>query len=345
MPCPPYPWEVVISPEEDSDLESTRCAIDQAHDRPRAQTVASPAPGDAELTTLALLQALLRGTHDEEALIVAVDRSGFPLAQARMPRPTDLPSAVVLGRHHRCDVVVREDAALALRHFLFVVLPGGGGLRIRCVDLAARSDAASSAGAAQPTSIRASGHLTLAAGDTQLFLLPGGAAGQSLLDGEPKATLARLRNNPTLDQSAGFGPKSRTGRQARVVGGYRSDSRNEQQHLGFLRLRGECDERGRVPHRDVELRPSALRHGLIIGRHAERCTLAGEARNLSRMHALVCEEDEHGLFVFDLASTNGLRPKDQAQGPSHPVVRLTHEQGCLLGQFHLDWLPRRTGVR
>lgn len=328
--------------DEDSDLESTSLEFDQAHAPSRPRPVASPAPADVDLTTVSVLRALVAASGDEDALIVAVDDRGFPLAQTRVARPVDLPRAVVVGRHHRCDLVVRSDTELSLRHFLFVVLQSRGDLRIRCIDLRRRAESLNDLGSGPPepgTSLCAVGYLWRRVGSSQLFLLPGGALGLELLSGDASSVLESLRNNPTIDPSAGFRPRSITGSHARPLGGYRQDLRQGPRNRGILRLRGQSDEMGRVPHRDVELRPQSLQHGLLIGRHAERCTLAGEARNLSRMHALVCEEDEHSLLVFDLASTNGVRPKDQVQGPSHSVVRVYPGQGCLLGQFHLDWLP------
>ncbi|MCA9696183.1 MAG: FHA domain-containing protein, partial [Myxococcales bacterium] len=72
---------------------------------------------------------------------------------------------------------------------------------------------------------------------------------------------------------------------------------------------------------------------------SDRCSLAGSGRNLSRVHALVTEEGPHSLLVYDLASTNGVRPAGQSEGPSHPVVRMTPDDPCLLGHFELSWVP------
>lgn len=335
-----YLLGVSDSADRDADPESTFISKEMGPSQASAPSVASPAQGDVELTTVEVLRALVGGTHQEEALIVAVDPSGFPLSQTRVPRPSDLPSAIVVGRHHRCDLVVPGGSDLGLRHFLFIVLAGRGELRLRCVDLCRRAETQQ----VRPTSgasLSALGHLTLSVGPVSFYLLPGGEPGIELLQGEAPGVLSNLRNNPTIDRGAKFRPRSNTGRHPQSLGGYRSDAQATPRTQGILRLRGDCDERGRVPHRDIELRPENLAQGLIIGRHGERCTLAGEARNLSRMHALVYEEDENALLIFDLASTNGVRPKAQAQGPSHRVVRVTPSSGCLLGQFHLDWLPRR----
>ena len=67
--------------------------------------------------------------------------------------------------------------------------------------------------------------------------------------------------------------------------------------------------------------------------------MAGAGRNLSRVHALVSEEGPTSLLVYDLASTNGVRPGGQTEGPSHAVVRVTSELACMLGHFELRWVP------
>ena len=57
------------------------------------------------------------------------------------------------------------------------------------------------------------------------------------------------------------------------------------------------------------------------------------------MHALVAEEGLHSLLVYDLASTNGVRPGHDTDGPSHSVVRLRHNEPVMLGHFELSWTP------
>ena len=49
--------------------------------------------------------------------------------------------------------------------------------------------------------------------------------------------------------------------------------------------------------------------------------VVAHGRNLSRVHALVSEEAPRSLLVYDLASTNGVRPAGMTEGPSHAVVR------------------------
>ena len=50
-------------------------------------------------------------------------------------------------------------------------------------------------------------------------------------------------------------------------------------------------------------------------------------------------ESPNNLLVYDLASTNGVRPIDDPEGPSRRVVRLTPDAPCLLGHFELSWSP------
>ena len=52
------------------------------------------------------------------------------------------------------------------------------------------------------------------------------------------------------------------------------------------------------------------------------------------------EELSRGFrYELDLASTNGVRPAGQSEGPSHPVVRMTADDPCMLGHFELSWQP------
>jgi ABC-type sugar transport system ATPase subunit len=93
--------------------------------------------------------------------------------------------------------------------------------------------------------------------------------------------------------------------------------------------------------RELDLDSRQLQRGLLIGRYSDRCSLAGHGRNLSRVHALVTEESPRSLLVYDLASTNGVRPAGMTEGPSHAVVRLTEDSPVMLGHFELAWVPSR----
>ncbi|MBL4684076.1 MAG: FHA domain-containing protein, partial [Nannocystaceae bacterium] len=131
----------------------------------------------------------------------------------------------------------------------------------------------------------------------------------------------------------------------REYGGYRGlDVDARPQPRGVLRLRSTKPSGRGEEVRELELDSRQLQRGLLIGRYSDRCSLAGHGRNLSRVHALVSEEAPRSLLVYDLASTNGVRPSGMTEGPSHAVVRLTEDTPVMLGHFELAWVPNR-GVK
>ncbi len=175
-------------------------------------------------------------------------------------------------------------------------------------------------------------------------MLPGGPAGVELLgtddgdsyrkltglalDGKGQRLALTARPRPGVAQLDGH------------VGGYRAmDLDVPPEARGELVLRTRRQGRGEPDRRAMEVNAEQLERGLLIGRYSDRCSLAGSGRNLSRVHALVIEETTSSLLVFDLASTNGVRPNGQTEGPSHSVVRLTPDNPCMLGHFELGWRP------
>ena len=125
-------------------------------------------------------------------------------------------------------------------------------------------------------------------------------------------------------------------------GGYRGlDLEARPQPRGVLRLRSTKPSGRGDEVRELDLDSRQLQRGLLIGRYSDRCSLAGHGRNLSRVHALVTEEAPRSLLVYDLASTNGVRPAGMTEGPSHAVVRLTEDSPVMLGHFELAWVPNR----
>ena len=282
---------------------------------------------------------------EEQSLIVAVDPSGFPIVQMKLVRPQDLPRALVVGRHPRCTLSVPDDASLSLRHFLLTLWPGQGPSRIGGVDLGGRS------GIVIPDGRRVSGffahdHLAITLGKTCLYVIPGGRCGRQLLEqcelqksGSRSPFRTSINVHPTSDVTA---PGARLTPELGVthVGGYRAVERYiNPVPRGTLRLCSTQYSNGREQIRDLAINDEQIRRGLLIGRYSDRCTLAGEGRNLSRVHALICEENSDSLLVYDLASTNGVRPMGQFDGPSHAVVRITPTQTCMLGHFELSWRP------
>ncbi|HWB82401.1 MAG TPA: FHA domain-containing protein, partial [Nannocystaceae bacterium] len=132
------------------------------------------------------------------------------------------------------------------------------------------------------------------------------------------------------------------GDELREYGGYRGlDVDARPQPRGMLRLRSTKPSGRGEEVRELDLDSRQLQRGLLIGRYSDRCSLAGHGRNLSRVHALVTEESPRSLLVYDLASTNGVRPAGMTEGPSHAVVRLTEDSPVMLGHFELAWVPNR----
>lgn len=295
-----------------------------------------------------ILTALVAGVGDGDAVIVATDRNGFPVAQRMLERPKDLPHAVVVGRHNRCALAIPGDNRVSLRHLLITAWPGQGPLRLRGYDLGGRAGVVLADGTRVP-GFSASGQVALAFGRTSLFILPGGNTGSELLGGTDAESFRKLTGLNTSGEGQRLAISANAEPGVAEIGGYRPiDVDVAPEPRGVLKLRstkagrgggkGRGDDKEQV--RELEVDSEQLGRGLLIGRYSDRCSLAGHGRNLSRVHALVTEESAHSLLVYDLASTNGVRPAGQTEGPSHAVVRLTPEDPCMLGHFELAWDPR-----
>ncbi|HVH99236.1 MAG TPA: FHA domain-containing protein [Enhygromyxa sp.] len=297
-----------------------------------------------------ILAALVAGVKEGDAVIVATDHNGFPVAQRVIERPKDLPHAVVIGRHNRCALAIPGDSRVSLRHLLLTAWPGQGPLRFRGYDLGGRAGVLLADGKRVP-GFSAHGQVALAFGRTSLFVLPGGEVGKQMLSGEEADAFRKLTGLDTSGAGHRLAISAMAEPGVAEIGGYRPidvDVRPESR--GVLRLRSTKSDRARNTNRgkrrddssqvrELEIDSEQLQRGLLIGRYSDRCSLAGQGRNLSRVHALVTEEGPNSLLVYDLASTNGVRPAGQSEGPSHPVVRMTADDPCMLGHFELSWQP------
>jgi hypothetical protein len=288
-----------------------------------------------------VLTALLAGVEPDASLVVAVAESGFPVAQRLVRVSAELPAAVVVGRHGRSDLVIADDPQISLRHLLLVTQGRGELRRYRAYDLRGR------AGLVLPDGRQVSGasFLTqglLRLGRTALYVLPGGVPGAALASATPEEFFARVAGSP-----GGAGHYATSNEEPGVAwlppegeaGGYRGAGLERPEARGILRLRAARSTDGGARTRELEVDSQQLRRGLLIGRYSDRCSLAGGGRNLSRVHALVAEEGPSSLLVYDLASTNGVRPAADPDGPSHSVVRLTPDEPVFLGHFELSWQP------
>ena len=294
----------------------------------------------------AVLLALISNTRDGDTLIVATDANGFPVAQRVVRRPEGLPHAIVVGRHNRCTLNIPNDNRVSLRHILLTAWPGQGALRLRGYDLGGRAGIVLADGKRVP-GFSALGHVALSFGKTAMFVLPGGKAGLDLLAGSDDDAFKRLTGLDSRGGGMRLALSAMAEPSVAQIGGYRPvDVEAKPLSRGALRLRSlhaRTNSKGESA-KELDVDSEQLGRGLLIGRYSDRCSLAGSGRNLSRVHALVTEEGPTSLLVYDLASTNGVRPGHETDGPSHPVVRLREGEPVMLGHFELSWLPP-AGVR
>lgn len=289
----------------------------------------------------AVLQALVGNTRDGETLIVATDASGFPVAQRVIRRPDGLPHAIVVGRHNRCTLNIPNDSRVSLRHILLTAWPGQGSLRLRGYDLGGRAGIVLADGKRVP-GFSALGHVALSFGRTAMFVLPGGKVGLDLLAGDAPEAFERLTGLDPRGGGVRLALSAMAEPSVAQIGGYRPiDVDQKPASRGLLRLRSLQSRTGKGGDnvRELDVDSEQLQRGLLIGRYSDRCSLAGSGRNLSRVHALVAEEGPTSLLVYDLASTNGVRPGHETDGPSHAVVRLREGEPVMLGHFELSWAP------
>jgi hypothetical protein len=339
---------VPLNPEDSADEHRVVGGPDLAHEALDEPNPTAQLAGCCERAR-AVLRALVAGVEPGDALVVATDRKGFPVAQRVLRRPRDLPRAVVIGRHNRCALSIPNDNRVSLRHVLLTAWSGDGPIRYRGYDLGGRAGVQLADGKRVP-GFSFSGHGLVSLGRTVVFVLPGGTHGVELLEGteqdafrnltglDPGGSGVRLAMSATSEP----GVAHIGGDELREYGGYRGlDVDARPQPRGLLRLRSTKPAGRGEEVRELELDSRQLSRGLLIGRYSDRCSLAGHGRNLSRVHALVSEESPRSLLVYDLASTNGVRPAGMTEGPSHAVVRLTEDSPVMLGHFELAWVPGR----
>jgi len=289
-----------------------------------------------------ILTAMARAVPNEDAFVAILDKDGFPACQSVIRRPVDLPAALVIGRHNRCALSVAKDPRVSLRHLLLTIWPGRGPLRMRGYDLGGRGGVLLADGKRVP-GFSAHGQIALTLGASAMYVLPGGEEGVSLLEGTFEESYRALTGLLPDGKGHRLAVSAMVRPGVAQLGGYRPvDVDVPPESRGRLTLRNTKRAQAPEETKDLEVDDDQLGRGLLIGRYSDRCSLAGQGRNLSRVHALVAEETAESLLVYDLASTNGVRPQGITDGPSHAVVRLCATDPCMLGHFELAWTP---GVR
>lgn len=291
----------------------------------------------------AVLGALVGNMAPGESLVVVTNDLGFPVAQRSVRRPDNLPHALVFGRHNRCSLAIPHDTRVSLRHILVTAWPGQGALRLRGYDLGGRAGIVLADGKRVP-GFSALGHVALSFGHTGLFVLPGGPAGLALLEGTTDQAFQRLTG---IDRHGGgirLAIRRPPSPASPSSGGYRPidvqrPAAAARRPAAALAQVGEVPARRRGhPRARHRQRAAATR---TPHRSLQRSLLARRLRPqpVTESTPSLPRRALNSLLVYDLASTNGVRPGHETEGPSHAVVRLRHNEPVMLGHFELSWTP------
>jgi len=240
----------------------------------------------------------------------------------------------VVGRHTRCDVVLPNDPAVALRHLLLrATTLDDGSPALRVLDLRTGlgfhldDDA-------ERRALVATGPLALRVGRYALVALPSGA---ELPETRPSPEIVDAPRMPTGSEHTGAQRSLRTSVTTLPAAPMLEDVPHEVAAAGHSRVtlrRGDL-------RATVELPDAALDAGVLVGR-AYRCEerLRGVlTESVSRVHLLLLRE--HGaVCAFDCASMQGV----YAGGERVRRVRLPDEGGTLRlatkDPVTLEWHPR-----
>ncbi|MEM9189901.1 MAG: FHA domain-containing protein [Myxococcota bacterium] len=251
------------------------------------------------------LPALYRAARDHALATQWTHGPGYRLYLRRVGSSElihqDLPASrrsyLVVGRHHRADLVLDRDPEVSLRHLLFrAFAPTGEPLSLRVVDLRARlpffvDDDRPLRSAA------VSGPIGLRFGRYALVAVPADGSAFALPDTLPKT---RISDEPPRDW--GHTEVTDITRVGPVTSVTELSPRGSKPASAVLTVRrGDLEV-------SVPLSSDELRRGVLVGR-ARRCFDGGIREvlhaEISRAHVLVLREGGR-IRVFDLASTNGL---------------------------------------
>lgn len=264
---------------------------------------------------------ICRAVDEPGIAMIAIDEvtgkaAGICTLRARVARYV----AAMVGRHDACDLFLRGNEELALRHLAIVLDPvkswarGATAVRYRVLDLRTQHGFRDEHG--RPLrGLRAEGPALLRCAGYALFILPLGdpsdwpESGNDAWDLVPERVyFDELKNVPEASM-----PKM-----------IARDFQNAQTHVSvIMRTQGprETGDSLVMPgagvgtleligkhHRGtLTLGHEALRDGVLVGRYA-RCDGAGvlDDPSLSRVHALLLDVED-AFLVIDTASRNGTR--------------------------------------
>lgn len=269
-----------------------------------------PAPVSPRDTWLSLHRVVLGATREEQrpGLFIFAARVGGGALGRLWLAATPEPRAGTLGRHEAVDLPIAPDAALSLRHVLFVVRTVDEQVRFTALDLETAGGTHTRHGPERLT--EGDGPLLLRTSGLLFFCVPTGP--RPALPADPLDAW-RLFDAPPKPRPSLFTELLR--RPGHAVGTLTL-------HLGARAFPLTVD------------RPM-LTHGVLLGRH-ERCDVIIPDRFCSRVHAVVLDVD--GVpHLINAGSSNGTWHASKA-----PVKcwRLHHGDVFWLGESTVEWRLR-----
>lgn len=226
------------------------------------------------------VHGLLRSVSREErrpGLFVFATTTDGRLAGRLWLAATEAVRAGTVGRHELVDLPVSPDAALSLRHFLFIVRQVDGVVRFTALDLETPAGLHTRHG--QQSSVQAQRPVLIRAAGLCFWCVP---SGPGVHVPDDRVTAWALLNDAP--------PPSGPSLFDRIV-------RRAPSPRGVLTL--VLDGRAQALRVDSEM----VAQGLLVGRH-ERCDVVVPDNFASRVHATIVEIDDV-LHVIDTGSSNG----------------------------------------
>lgn len=270
---------------------------------------APPPPPSTAQNAWLRIHRLVRSACLEEArpgAFVFVTNASGELVGRLWLAATATPRTATLGRHERVDLPLTPDAALSLRHLLFITRLVSGRVRCTVVDLESRAGVHTDAGAQRV--LDADRAAVFRAAGLWLFCIPTGPS--TVLPAEPHVAWEKLQ---------------RDGHAARP-------SLVDRFLAGKVRVLGSLDVTIGAEVSRLPLEDSTLERGLLIGREA-RCHVLIPNNEVSRVHAVLLLIDGAPHLV-DAGSSNGLWT---AAGERVRCVKLERGATFLIGPARLRW--------
>lgn len=270
---------------------------------------APPPPRDGVKDAWLRLHRTVRSACLEEprpgAFLFAAHASGGNVGRLWLAA-TATPRVGTLGRHEAVELPITTDAALSLRHVLFVVRLVSGRVRFSALDLESRSGLHTQAG--QQRQLESEQPAVLRAAGLAFFCVPTGPG--SVMPADPNEAWERMNRPPTT-------------RRPSIV---------DRMLEGGLRTVGQLTALMGSQRLPLRLEDATLERGVLVGRDG-RCDVVVPHHEVSRVHAMVVTFDG-APYLVDVGSANGTWT---AQGERVRCVALRTGDEFLLGGARLRW--------